>query len=212
MSLNRLQYDMCSYQYSLAESIGPGAYQLNTPENTCDPCHSNDPHIRLQSHGPSVSKDNYLIDVNSELLGISRNLSECPDKQFIPTNNPNHNSKVKINYKNPPLDYKNCFETTEDTRQSNPPSTLRGTGWNRWEWLPMNPQDKVGVPFDFEISSRIVTKDNHRPCVPVPLDQYTVYPTVDTEKKLTEDIKPTCYVPTGPPSVQWQNLSRIEKY
>ena len=96
MSLNRLPYDMCSYQYTLAESIAPGTYQLNTPANTCEPCHSNDPYIRLQSHGPNVSKNNYLIDVDSELIGISRNLSECPDNKFMPTKNPTSNSKVKL--------------------------------------------------------------------------------------------------------------------
>ena len=96
MSFNRLPYDMCSYKYSLEESTAPGSYYLNTPATTCEPCHTTDPYIRLQSHGPNVSKNNYLIDVNSELIGIARNLSECPDKKYIPTKNPTQNSKVKL--------------------------------------------------------------------------------------------------------------------
>ncbi len=50
--------------------------------------------------------------------------------------------------------------TTEDTRLSNPPSTLRGTGWNRWKWLCQDPQERVLVPFDYEVDTRNTTRDN----------------------------------------------------
>ena len=33
------------------------------------------------------------------------------------------------------ISFDNCFKGSEDTRLSNPPCNLRGTGWNRWEWL-----------------------------------------------------------------------------
>ena len=56
----------------------------------------------------------------------------------------------------------------EDTRLSNPPCTLRGTGWNRWEWLCQDPQEELR-PFDFNISNRIAAKDAHRPCIPIPI-------------------------------------------
>ena len=31
MSFNRLNYDTCEYKQTLAQSIGPGHYQINTP-------------------------------------------------------------------------------------------------------------------------------------------------------------------------------------
>ena len=59
--------------------------------------------------------------------------------------------------------------TAEEIRTSNPPCNLRGTGWNRWEWLCMDPQERVLMPFDNMVSNRIIVKDNHRPCVPNPI-------------------------------------------
>ena len=52
--------------------------------------------------------------------------------------------------------WKDCQIPAEDTRLSNPSCNLRGTGWNRWEWLCLNPQEKVEVPFDYNISNRII--------------------------------------------------------
>ena len=31
MSFNRLNYDTCAYKHNLAETVGPGEYQLKTP-------------------------------------------------------------------------------------------------------------------------------------------------------------------------------------
>ena len=45
MSFNRLNYDTCSYKQVLAESIGPGEYQLGKPDVSCKPCFNKDPDI-----------------------------------------------------------------------------------------------------------------------------------------------------------------------
>jgi hypothetical protein len=216
MSFNRLPYDICSYEHTLAESIGPGAYFLNTPPNACEPCHTTDPYIRLQSHGANVNKKNNLIDIDSELIGITRNNTGCPEKKYIP--NPIGNNcrdgvdKVCINLSdNRPIETKNCFDNTEDTRLSNPSCNLRGTGWNRWEWLCKNPQERVTEPFDFQINSRIIAKDNHRACVPNPVNQYNVFPDVD-DTPICDNIIKVCSVPTGPPSTQWRSVQTINNY
>jgi hypothetical protein len=47
---------------------------------------------------------------------------------------------------------------TDDSRLSNPPCNLRGTGWNRWEWLCLNPQERVEIPFDWNITYNGVSK------------------------------------------------------
>jgi hypothetical protein len=39
-------------------------------------------------------------------------------------------------------------------RLTNPPCTLRATGWNRWEPLPHQPQLTFEQPFDFYIPAR----------------------------------------------------------
>lgn len=225
MSFNRLTYDTCSYNQVLLETTGPGIYQIGTPQNVCKPCHPSDPYIRLQGMGASVSRNTPLIDVDSELLGIVRNNSRCPERKYLPNcgipvqGNANagkcaacqKNSKLCVDHEKTALEFKNCFTNTEDTRLSNPPCTLRSTGWNRWEWLPLNPQDRVEMPFDFEIDSRRLAKDNHRPCVPKPLDQTLVYPHADS-KPICDNISSFCSVPTSPPSVHWQSMSNIVQY
>ena len=73
-------------------------------------------------------------------------------------------------------DYKECGIAPEDTRLSNPACNLRGTGFNRWEHLDRNPQETFEVPrsnglFAPTVSTRIIVKDNHRPCLPKLIDQ-----------------------------------------
>ncbi len=208
MSFNRLNYDTCAYKQDLYQSVGPGEYRLTEPPNTDDICFAESPHIRLQYQGVSVPQDKPLIDVDSELMNITRPASACPSRKYIPDGsqcgltNPMDNEKKNH--------AKDCFFTVEDTRLSNPPCTLRGTGWNRWEWLCLNPQERVLIPFDHNINNRLVVKDNHRPCIPKPIDVNLSLP------PQTGDIKcnPTqasCGVPTGPPSVHWQDATNMKR-
>ncbi len=225
MSFSRLPYDTCSYEYQLAYTTGPGMYQLVTPNNVCEPCHASDPYIRLQSQGVSICKNTSLVDVDSELIGISRYLSDCPDRSYLPTGNLNMScgaqsgaslpgcqpsAKLCVDNTNM-MHFKNCFSNTEDTRLSNPPSTLRGTGWNRWEWLCRDPQDRVLIPYDYQINSKIVFKDNHRPCLPNPVNQFASWP-VPTNTPICDTIVPVAHVPTEPPSVHWQCEKNIINY
>ena len=72
MSFNRLNYDSCSYKQEISESVGPGEYQLGTPNISCVDCFAVDPQLIMQRAGNSVSKDMPMIDVDSELLNLNR--------------------------------------------------------------------------------------------------------------------------------------------
>jgi len=225
MSWNRTPYDQCSYKYQLAETTGTGIYQLTRPSNACMPCLSNDPRIIAQSQGVSISKNSSLIDIDSELIGISRNLTDCPDRKYMPDQNSSFHcgaqtGKVRNGCRTTDklcidntqvINYNDCGLSTEDCRLSNPPSTLRGTGWNRWEWLCRDPQDRVTEPFDFQINTKILSKDNHRPCIPRPINQKNAYP-LPNNTPICETIVPVCHVPTMPPSVSWQREGIIVNY
>jgi hypothetical protein len=204
MSFNRLNYDTCSYQHSLAESVGPGEYMLTEPPNVTSPCFAESPQIRLQRQGVSVTRDMPLIDVDSELLNLTRSASNCPNKQYIPNGEQCDESKRLEEAKNNLVHGDDCYFTVEDTRLSNPACNLRGTGWNRWEWLCLNPQERVLMPFDHNINNRLVAKDNHRPCIPKPIDVNYSLPQGEEEIVCNNTIS-TCGVPTGPPSVHWRN-------
>ena len=208
MSFNRLNYDTCSYKQVLAESIGPGEYQLGQPFVSCKPCFNKDPRYRLQRNGASLQSKMSMVDTDSELMNLTRDASNCSAKKFNPTFT--QNGEIK-NQNNELLDLVECADlTSEDTRLSNPPCTLRGTGWNRWEWLCLNPQERVLMPFDHNINNRLVAKDNHRPCIPKPIDVNNSLPQGNEELVCNNTIS-TCGVPTGPPSVHWRNARNAKQ-
>ena len=169
MSHTRLLYDDCAYKHELKESVSPGEYVLNTPRVDCNgSCFVPSPGVPLGSSGAAICNKE-LIDVDSELIGITRKASSCPTSKFLPSGKPFCTAKMP----------QECFELApEPTRISNGPCTLRGiaNGWNRWEWLCVNPQDKAFIPFDYNINNRTVVKDNHRPCLEKPIDQSPALP------------------------------------
>ena len=195
MSFNKVNFDNSTnlqkkleYQQSKKlenESINPGKYQLNTPVNKGE-CYLQQPTIRLQKRGVSVSKHYPLIDIDSELIGLN-------------TNNKNHELKH----------FDDCYIAKEYTRLSNPPCTLRGVenGFNRWEWLCKNPQKNIFREFPHNVNNRLLVKDNHRPCIPQPIDQTLGLPNINT-KLFCEKLTPVCSVPTDEASVQWKQLKK----
>lgn len=221
MSFTRLSHDTCAYRHDLSQTIGPGEYQLAEPY-PCNPCYTSDPHIRMQRFGASISKSTSLIDVDSEMIGISRKQSKCPEYKYMPECGANgycgansggssqSNGAINMDYQLTHFPEQDCFTPVEDTRLSNPPCNLRGTGWNRWEWLCRNPQDRVEIPFDFNINERLVARDNHRPCVPNPMDQTSALPRPSEEPLCTSMTVPTCAVPLGPPGASWVDAERVK--
>ena len=160
MSSSRLKFDDCTYKHILRESVAPGDYAVSMPRVDCQNCYFPSPDVRIDHYGAGTCKE--LIDVDSELMGITRRATSCPMGKYLPK--PGEFCEMKLG--------KDCMGmTAEETRLSNPPCTLRGTGWNRWEWLCQDPQDKVLIPFDYMVNNRLLAKDNHRPCVQDPQDQ-----------------------------------------
>lgn len=196
MSFNRLHFDNDAYKHSLLQSVGPGAYLLGTPRNDCQTCYPEDPSIRIERGGGGASCPAAdLVDVDSELMGISRKRSLCPSKQYLP-------GQTK-NVCQPRLPARNCQRTaSEDTRVSNPACNGRGTenGFNRWQWLPCDPQSGAIARFPMNTNYRLVVKDNHRPCVTIPNSTTALPP------KLPPPTLPSVHLPSWLPE-QHQELS-----
>ena len=208
MSFNRLDYVTCAYKQELSESIGPGEYQLGTPNISCEDCFARDPQLIMQRAGASVAKTVPMVDVDSELMNITRKLTGCSSKEFIPK----FNAKGEIDNTIETKHFNDCnIPTRENTRLSNPASTLRGTGWNRWEWLCENPQQRAVVPFDLNINERLVTKDNHRALIPNPIDQSVFLPTQNNEP-IKVSIAQAPAVPLGPVMVNFNGSNVIREF
>lgn len=202
MSFSRLNYDQCTYEHNLKQSIGASDYQLNTPRQECHGCFPTDPSKRIDGFGGSVCSNKPLIDVDSELKIITRKASNCPTQKYLPREDEYCVLK----------DFPDCRTLpNETTRLSNPSCTLRCTGWNRWEWLCQNPQSKALVPFDFNISNRIVVKDNHRPCVPSPIDQSQALPPLNASDAMVEYKVPEAHADEIP-STHWRKCSTYQPY
>lgn len=202
MSFTHLDDDPCTYKTDLTQSVGPGNYLMATPVLQCSPCLSGDP--RIQGGGAvSICRDRPLVDVDSELHNLSRPATNCPAGHYHPSSTPFC----------PGSEFPDCRVgvTTEDTRLSNPPCTLRCTGWNRWQWLCQDPQERVHMPFSWNINSKQIAKDNHRPCIPTPADQSKGLPRDDgTEVRWAQDCPQTRDDMTMP-RVDWRSCSTLHQ-
>ena len=201
MSFNRLDYDTCAYKQELSESIGVSEYMLGTPHIACEDCFAKDPQLIMQRAGGSVAKNVPMVDIDSELMNITRKLSNCSSDEFIPKFTPKGNIDNSLETH----DFRDCgIPTKENTRLSNPSCNLRGTGWNRWEWLCNDPQERVNIPFDNNIANRLVVKDNHRPVIPKLIDQTPFLPTPNNEP-IRVNVAMAPAVPVEPVQQSFQN-------
>ena len=80
MSSNRLMYDTCEYQTRLNESLNPLNYMLNPIRyENCNKCR-----MELGIVGGTAASHirGNLVDLETDLKGITRKASLCPNKQF----------------------------------------------------------------------------------------------------------------------------------
>lgn len=172
--------DSCSPDEKLRVSVGPGMYNLTTPANDDSSCGRDipaDPSLRWQQWGPGFCPPGAGVNDESELRGLNYRLSKANQDMYNPVN---YNIKPACIAKGN-QDARACAAPMESTRYTNPPSTLRSTGWNRWEWLCWNPQDRSIVPFQWNVNSSIVIKDNHIPAIPEFIDQSVILPQASLE-------------------------------
>lgn len=128
-------------------------YYLNVPGHNCPTTFIMDPTIRLQKTGNSWVANEWRTDVESDLKNINRLGNRIKDNslQYDPRTN-------VMNQK--------MYQSGQDesfpqgfNKLTNPPCTLRATGWNRWISLQHEPQQTFETPFDWFIPSRQLDKE-----------------------------------------------------
>lgn len=176
-NFTRLNYDPCSYKEQLKRATAPGLYMVNTPGNDCRECSQDvpaDPFLRYQKYGAAMCPPGKAVDDSSELKGLNYPNSHCMTDMYLPGK---YAAKGQCEPKGNATAYAcNLQRPTEQTRLSNNPCNLRGTGINRWEWLCYDPQEYAIIPFEHLVNERLVTKDNHVPCLENPMDQSGFFP------------------------------------
>jgi hypothetical protein len=153
MSFTRFNNDPCRTHKLLQESTGPGRYMIDVPGNGTKPCFMEDPFIRLQKWGANLQTD--TINLESDLLGITRRIGrDCVDqKPTIVV----HSNKVE---------YPVCLPFTEQPRATNPAWMVKDVEQNNFQYLPLDPQENTCMPFQNNLNTRLIERDNFRAIVP----------------------------------------------
>ena len=147
MAFTRISDDPCRIAKELQEWTGLGRYMLNVPGNGDKPCYMEDPCIRLQGWGGNLRTN--AVDLENDLRGLNMPLSrDC------------------INYKagatkvgDAPIQYPTCTPFVEQPRATNPAWTARDLEQPHFYYLPLNPQENTCIPFQNNLSTRILEKD-----------------------------------------------------
>ena len=128
-------------------------YMLNVPGNGTHPDYFTDPQIRLQKFGANLSAN--VVDINSELLGVSKQLNR--DTYVQNTRDPQFNPIYK-QYVFPTINY----AITDQPRAIAPTWELRDLERTRWDY-PLYPhQAFTERQFANNINSRQQEKDVFR--------------------------------------------------
>ena len=153
MAFTRFKYDDCRTKKELQQSTDPGRWILNVPGNGDNPCYMEDPQIIPQKWGGNLRTN--TINLESDLRGVNRQLNrDCLGKYEY----------NKYNVPNQAIQYpSSSILTTEQSRATNPAWWYRDLEQTDWQYPPLNPQANVCVPFQSNLSTRILEKDYFTP-------------------------------------------------
>ena len=157
MAFTRFHDDSCRIIKQLQEDTDQGRYMLNVPGNGLTPSYMEDPYIRMQKWGANLQSN--TINLESDLLGLTRHLTlDCEE------NNEYKQNSVKSERKK----YPNQKSFVEQPRATNPAWTALEIEQNNFEYPFFNPQLNVCMPFQNNLSSRILEKDYYlmKECIP----------------------------------------------
>lgn len=157
MAFTRFHDDPCRIKKQLQESTDSGRYMLNKPGWGDKPCFMNDPQIRMQQWGGNLRTN--TINLESDLMGLTRPLTHDCDK----------NNYAKQAVTSDKMEYPECNPLTDESRVTNPAWWYRDLEQNHRYILPLDPQENTCIPFQNNLSTRILEKDHFiadAPCVP----------------------------------------------
>ena len=152
---------------------------LNVPGNGSRPTYFNDPQIRMQTWGGNLRKvrGGAPIDIDSDLLGITRPLSkDCISKEY-PNKGVVHSEAV--NYPT----HKQA--TTQESRVTHPAWMYKDLEQDHRYYLPLDPQENVCMNFQNNLNTRLLERDYHvtkNPCLlqqkgqPIGVFEHNRYP------------------------------------
>jgi hypothetical protein len=147
MANTRFNYDDCRTIKKLQESTYTSRYILDTPGPGSRPPFMLDPQIISQKWAGNLYTNSTQLE--SEILGVNRILTSCDLTKRKPDN-----------FTTRPIEYPvNKKEVTESSRLILPAFLFRSLPQYIPQDLPLNPQENVCLPFENNLSTRILEKD-----------------------------------------------------
>ena len=149
MAETRFNSDPCRISKKLQQMTDEGRYRLNVPGLGQYPSFVEDPQIIPQKWGGNLRTN--IINIDNELRGVNRPLNkDCLGKDQYQRFNV---STQRVSYPT------NTTLYTEESRTIMPAWTARDLEQVDWYDLPLNPQENTCLPFQNNISTRILEKD-----------------------------------------------------
>lgn len=133
-------------------SSGMSNYMLDDVRVNTDTLYPHDPSIKFQNSGLYKNSNSKFMDVNSEILNITRPLTK--DVKGIWTG-----GSVMDD-----VEFKDSNLSSKYSRMDEPVFELRGQTKNRWIELPLNPQENIIEPFKRLGTNTHLTLVDHYQC------------------------------------------------
>ena len=159
MSFTRFHDDPARIVKNLEISTYAGRYALDSPGNGANPVYMQDPHIRMQKWGGNAMTG--ATEIENNLFGLTRNLNRdtfdnlyCGAGKGIPA------TSTTI----PSRDTMNAY--TDQSRVTHPAWLLRDQQQHRPDYPLFDPQEHIAIPFQNNLSTRILEKDYFVPTLP----------------------------------------------
>jgi len=153
MASTRFRDDPARIEDQVRQSTFSCGYMINAPGNGVKPQYMEDPYVRIQKWGANFMTNS--VNLESELKGIRPLNNDCLGKHEY-SNYAVETQQIKYP--------DNSSMYTEQPRAVAPAWELRDEVCNRHgEPTLMNPQENVMLPFNNNVSTRILEKDNFNP-------------------------------------------------
>ena len=162
MSFTRFRDDPDRIRKQLQQSTDVGRYVLNVPGQGDKPMYAEDPYLRAQLWAGNIMTN--TVDIETELRGLSRTLSrDTPD---------NFHHAIRASQATRTNEMIVCptraGSAVAQSRVTHPAWMLRDIEQDNWKMLHFDPQEHVFRPFNNNVSTRIIEKDNFKPRMDVP--------------------------------------------
>ena len=159
MSFTRFRDEPDRIKKQLQQSTDVGRYVLNVPGPGDKPLYMEDPYIRAQMWAGNIMTN--TVDIETELRGLSRRLN----KDTRENNYLSGDASVATRTNEIITCPTRGGSSVEQSRVTHPAWMLRDLEQDNWKMLHFDPQENVFMPFNNNLSTRILEKDHFVPSV-----------------------------------------------